>query len=67
MRVEVNESEELKKERKVEYSIYPENEHDIEILRELQTSIVLANMKRFGKIDNKLEYRVKLEFNQEES
>lgn len=63
MRVEVNESEELKKERKIEIAIYPENERDIETLRETQTSIALANMKRFGEIDDKPEYQVKFEFN----
>lgn len=63
MRVEVNKSEKLKKERKVEISIYPENERDVETLRDVQTSIALANMKRFGEVDDKLEYPVTLSFN----
>lgn len=63
MRVEINESEDLKKEKKFEYSIYPENERDIEILREIQTSIALANMKKQGKIEDKHEYPVTFNFN----
>ena len=51
MRVEVNKSEELKKERKIEISIYPENERDVETLREIQTSTALANAKNHGKLD----------------
>lgn len=63
MRVEVNKSEKLKKEGKVEISIYPENERDVKTLRDVQTSIALANMKRFGEVDDKLEYPVTLSFN----
>ena len=64
MRVEINESEELKKERKIEIAIYPENERDTETLRETQTSIALANAKNHGKLDeDKYEYQVKFEFN----
>lgn len=63
MRVEVNKSEELKKERKIGISIYPENERDVETLRDVQTSMALANMKRFGEVDDKLEYPVTLSFN----
>lgn len=64
MRVEVNKSEELKKERKIEISIYPENEHDIETLREVQTSTALANEKNHGKLDeDRQEYPVTLSFN----
>lgn len=44
MRVEVNKSEKLKKERKIEISIYPENERDVETLREIQTSTSLAKL-----------------------
>lgn len=63
MRVEVNKSEELKKERKIEISIYPENERDIETLREIQTSTALVNAKNHGKLDDKYEYPVTLNFN----
>ena len=64
MRVEINKSEELKKERKIEISIYPENERDVETLRETQTSIALANAKSHGKLDeDKQEYPVTLSFN----
>jgi hypothetical protein len=64
MRVEVNKSEELKKERKIEISIYPENERDVETLREIQTSTALVNAKNHGKLDeDKQEYPVTLSFN----
>ena len=63
MRVEINESEELKKERKIEISIYSENEHDVETLRETQASMALANAKSHEELDDKLEYQVKFEFN----
>lgn len=64
MRVEVNKSEELKKERKIEISIYPENERDVETLREIQTSTALANAKNHEKLDeDKQEYPVTLSFN----
>lgn len=58
MRVEINERDDLKKERKFEYSIYPENERDIEILRGIQTSIALANMNKHGKIEDKHNYPI---------
>lgn len=64
MRVGINEDEELKKERKIEITIYPENERDVEILRETQTSMALANAKSHGKLDeDKQEYPVTLSFN----
>ena len=64
MRVEVNKSEELKKERKIEISIYPENECDIETLREIQTSTALVNVKNHGKLDeDRQAYPVTLSFN----
>ena len=64
MRVEVNKSEELKKERRIEISIYPENERDVETLREIQTSTALANANNHGKLDeDRQEYPVTLSFN----
>ena len=64
MRVVINKSEELKKQRKLEFSIYPENKRDIEALLKIQISIVLANTKNHGKIDDdKLEYPVTFNFN----
>ena len=44
MRVEINKSEELKKERKFQFIIYPESERDVEICREINTSMALGNL-----------------------
>lgn len=64
MKVKINKSKSLKKKRKFEVSIYPENEHDIKTLLEMQTSIALANAKKHGKIgEDKPEYLVTFNFN----
>lgn len=44
MRVEVNESEDLKKERKVQFTVYPENERDVETCRELKQKEALSKL-----------------------